>query len=356
MGTVEDLQENVHSKDDISKLESKFEVIEQKNAKEDSDDVTVLLAKYPLEPFREGSRGVFGGEFISQGLVAAWETVTGENITPHSLHAYFVKAGSSESVLRWEVLKVGDGKSFSNRLAKAYQTKSNKLVFTLLVSFTKNNDYKIRQEIYQQQLSKGEDIKSYPFPFEKTPNPLFYKYKDNLDDLMSVTHTHDLITHHIPQTSLFPEKTLDIKKVGEKELCLFAKINDDFTLARNPNKAKFLAACYISDSVFITLILCALGLSLADEKDFFRVSIDHALYFHDSNFDPREHFFVDIKFPVSSNDRSIALAHFYSLEGKLIFTVVQEFLSFLPKKMTDRLHKMSARYEQQNSNSNFAKL
>lgn len=63
------------------------------------------------EPTRFGR--IFGGQLIAQALLAANATV-GEK-PPHSLHAYFVSAGSPEEPLELAVERVRDGRSISTR-------------------------------------------------------------------------------------------------------------------------------------------------------------------------------------------------------------------------------------------------
>jgi acyl-CoA thioesterase II len=84
------------------------------------DDVLHALVLEPLghDRFRvvgEPNRfdRVFGGQTVAQALVAATATVTGK--TPHSLHAYFVAAGTPGEPLLLTVDRVRDGRSTSTR-------------------------------------------------------------------------------------------------------------------------------------------------------------------------------------------------------------------------------------------------
>ena len=52
---------------------------------------------------------VFGGQTVAQALLAASATVSGK--LPHSLHAYFVEAGTPEAPLDLVVDRVRDGRS-----------------------------------------------------------------------------------------------------------------------------------------------------------------------------------------------------------------------------------------------------
>lgn len=354
MVTLEELQRNVYDKDNISKLEAKFELIEQTS----DSRVSIYNGRYPLQPFRDDQRGVYGGEFVSQGVLAAWKTLSDPELTPHSLHGYFVKAGSNNSVVRWEVENVSDGRNFANRLLRAFQTHTDVLVFTLQVSFTKNNDGVKRREVYEEQLAKGvENIRSIPFLFQKVPNPLFYQFKDNIDSLPSIEHTHEFMTHAFTPDAFRLPKVLNHETIGSRQLGLFAKINEDPSLATDKIKSKYTAALYLSDSLFITLVMSAVGVAISEEeKNFFRVSLDHAVYFHDLNFDARDWLFIDFKFPSMGNDRALVLCNFYTLDGRLVFSVNQEFLCFFPKKIIDKSNSLHEKYLAAQNSQESAKL
>ncbi|WP_275402007.1 acyl-CoA thioesterase [Sphingomonas ginkgonis] len=62
---------------------------------------------------------VFGGQVIAQALMAAGAT-TGERL-PHSLHAYFLRAGDAAQPVSYQVERDFDGGRFSNRRVIARQ-------------------------------------------------------------------------------------------------------------------------------------------------------------------------------------------------------------------------------------------
>jgi acyl-CoA thioesterase-2 len=75
---------------------------------------------------------VFGGQVIGQALAAAGRTV-GRQRRPHSLHANFLRAGSSDTAIRYQVSTLREGRSFSTREVRACQGKD--LIFTMTASF-----------------------------------------------------------------------------------------------------------------------------------------------------------------------------------------------------------------------------
>lgn len=105
-------------------------------------DVPELLDLLDLAPLADGGfegrspvdrmRAVYGGQFLAQGLLAAGRTVP-EGRAPHSLHAYFVRAGDPAVPIRYQVDEVRDGRSFSHRHVGASQ--DGREVFRLVASF-----------------------------------------------------------------------------------------------------------------------------------------------------------------------------------------------------------------------------
>ena len=53
---------------------------------------------------------VYGGQVVAQALSAAAETVDPDYL-PHSLHAYFIRGGTSDEPIRYEVDRIRNGRS-----------------------------------------------------------------------------------------------------------------------------------------------------------------------------------------------------------------------------------------------------
>jgi len=77
------------------------------------------------------SRRVFGGQLLAQSVVAATMTVTPPAV-PHSLHAYFVRAGRPDVKFQFAVTTLRDGRSFAVRRVDALQ--DNEIVTSMTVS------------------------------------------------------------------------------------------------------------------------------------------------------------------------------------------------------------------------------
>ena len=77
---------------------------------------------------------VFGGQTFAQALLAASATVSGKEV--HSLHAYFVEAGTPEQPLDLEVERVRDGRSMSMR--RVTVTQGERPLLIAMASFHAN--------------------------------------------------------------------------------------------------------------------------------------------------------------------------------------------------------------------------
>ena len=64
---------------------------------------------------------IYGGQVIAQGLWAAFQTVD-EAFVPHSVHAYFIRGGTLDEPVRYEVDRLRNGRSFCTRAVVARQS------------------------------------------------------------------------------------------------------------------------------------------------------------------------------------------------------------------------------------------
>ena len=102
---------------------------------EDLLSVTRMGDGWYLGKRKAGGVGrVFGGQVIAQALAAAQDTVSSERVA-HSLHAYFMRAGSEDYEITFRVERDFDGGSFSTRRVIALQ--QDKPILSMTTSFQK---------------------------------------------------------------------------------------------------------------------------------------------------------------------------------------------------------------------------
>jgi len=86
---------------------------------------------------------VYGGQVVAQGLCAASATVE-SNRPIHSLHAYFIRGGTSDEPIRYEVDRIRTGRSFTTRRVVARQSEG--AILNLSCSFQVTEDQADIQE------------------------------------------------------------------------------------------------------------------------------------------------------------------------------------------------------------------
>ena len=103
------------------------------------DDFATLMALEPhgpdvfvgTSPDYDWGR-VYGGQVVAQGLWAATSTVDADHHV-HSVHAYFIRGGSSDEPIRYEVDRIRNGRSFVTRRVVARQSEG--AILNLACSF-----------------------------------------------------------------------------------------------------------------------------------------------------------------------------------------------------------------------------
>lgn len=320
----------------ISKIEERFAVIRKSD--------TEFVGKHPLQQWSPELRGTYGGEFVSQGLLAAWELVEDLAYSPHSFHSYFLAAGLDQLEMRYEVTTTSQGKNYCSRLVKCYQLHTERLCFIMMASFTRNNLIAQRKKEYAEltEQEKFHPRTKVPVEFLRTPHYLFDKYIDKIDQIPTLHHPNDIV-HAVPPEVLRASKGERFDKdAGVRQLGAFYRMHDDHSVAKDKLKARFLLLTFLSDSFYLGTLTRVLGLTLFDKLlNFFRVSLDHAVYFHDNDFDPTEWMFFDWKFVRMSNDRVLVTALIFTKDKRLIATLQQEALSILPLSVVERTHGVS---------------
>lgn len=95
------------------------------------DTFVGIAVRYPW-----GGR-LFGGQIIAQATRAAAATVAADR-PAHSLHSYFIRPGSPDEPVRYEVERLRDGRSFSTRQVVARQSAG--AILNLSISFQIEED------------------------------------------------------------------------------------------------------------------------------------------------------------------------------------------------------------------------
>ncbi len=276
-----------------------------------------LVRQLDLEPlevnlFRGQSRDlgaprVYGGQVISQALVAAERTVEGR--TPHSLHAYFLLPGDVNAPIVYQVDRVRDGRSFSARRVQAIQ--HGRPILSMIASF----------QAPEPGLEHAAAMPDVPPP-------------------ESLASFSALVERWLAEAAPVPERVAEAMRMpGAIEFRPVAPQNPLRRISGEPRQAAWFRAvdrlpddpalhrwilAYASDSMLIGAALRPHGRSWW-QPDMIVASIDHALWFHrDARVDEWLLYVMDS--PSAQSARGLARGLVFDRGGRLVASVAQEGL------------------------------
>ena len=240
---------------------------------------------------------LYGGQVLSQALKACTHTV--EERLPHSLHAYFLRAGDNRHPVIYDVENARDGGSFSSRRCVARQY--GQPILNLSASFHK------AEEGFEHQIAFPENV---PFPDEllSQPRQSLFNMKDTQVDLAT---PFEILPFTTTESALnIPEDSFWIR-------CR-EKLSDD-------PMEHYCALAFASDLGLIATSIKPHHPPIFDEN-IIAASIDHAMWFHKREFRVDEWMLYHNESPWAGNARSFARAHIYDTDKKLIASTAQEGL------------------------------
>lgn len=278
-----------------------------------SQALSNLLALLNLEKIEEGIfrgqsedlglRQVFGGQVVGQALYAAKETVPLDRLV-HSFHSYFLRPGDSQKPIVYDVETLRDGNSFSARRVAAIQ--NGKPIFYMTASF-------------QAPETGFEHQKTMP----AAPAP---------ENLKSETEIAMAFEKLLPQTlkeKFLCEKPLEIRPVvfhnpmqghvDEPVRQVWMRANGQ--MPADLRVHQYLLG-YASDFNFLPVALQPHGVGFL-EPGMQVATIDHSMWFH-RPFDMNDWLLYSVESTSASSARGFVRGEFYSREGVLVASTVQE--------------------------------
>lgn len=250
------------------------------------------------ENFRQS---LYGGQVLAQALMAACKTV--ETRKPHSMHAYFLRPGTSSEPVDYEVEDIRNGKSISSRRIVAFQ--NGQPIFNASVSFHASEPGFQHQDDFPSQIPSPEELLAI-----SASRGVAAEHKSHVDatsPFIMLPIPEDLFTStkcHAPD-ALFWIKTINpLPRLYHYQVAALAFISDIGLLAASvlPHPS----------SLF--------------EADLVAASIDHALWIHDTDFDLSEWVLCKTHSPWAGQARGFAQASLYAHNGKLLANIAQEGL------------------------------
>ncbi len=258
---------------------------------------------------RAGNR-LFGGQVLAQGLRAACRTV--EEREPHSLRAYFMRAGDSSRPVLYEVERIRDGRSFTTRRVVAIQ--QGQAIFSMDVS-----------------LQTPEDGFDHAHPMPNVPPP------EELEDDMAVVAR---LSERDPGLSPMAGRARPFEMRS-----VFPLGSDAWRLNRfwNPVWIRFAAAVDENDGALSRCLLAYASdmgmVSTAGLPHMQRqprtalqmASLDHALWIHRA-VPINEWLLFHKRTSAAQGARGLVHAELFARDGALVASVSQEGLIRLPRE------------------------
>lgn len=262
---------------------------------------------YSGESMHQPNGRVYGGQVLAQSILAMGRTVDPARL-PHSLHAYFLRAGDINQPIDFAVERLRDGGSFSARRAHAYQ--SGQAILSGIISF--------------QEDQEGRNL-SIPMPdVEKPENlPSAFDALGHIDHPVAAFWTRQSafdVRHVDSSIYLRPSKTPSTTQA------VWMKSRGPVNADQLTHRALLTYAC---DQIMLEPVLRGLGESWMSPK-LSVASLDHAMWWHrDVHVD--EWFLYVQQAPTAQGGRGLGEARVYQSDGTLVATTVQEGMIRLPQ-------------------------
>ncbi|MCP3731257.1 acyl-CoA thioesterase II [Sphingomonas sp. MG17] len=254
---------------------------------------------------------LFGGQVLAQALAAASATV---DAPPHSLHGYFLRAGSARRPVIFQVERTRDGRSFSTRRVVALQDAQP--IFHMECSFHGEEAGFEHQSTMPPGLTDPDQLPTIREAIElyRRQNP--DRYARSADERIEMILAFNLIEIRLADpTSLFTPETPATRK-------LWIRVPSASGIEDPAVHLQLLA--YLSDYWLSATVLVPHPIRLGG-SDLFMTSLDHAMWFHrPARVD--EWLLYDTDSPSASNATGLARGTIYDRSGRLVASVAQEAL------------------------------
>lgn len=252
---------------------------------------------------------VFGGQVLGQALSAAAQTVPdidGESRPVHSLHGYFLRRGKVDRPVIYQVDRIRDGRSFTTRRVVAIQ--DGHAIFSLGASFQK----------IEVGFDHQDEMPDVPGP-EGLPDEVELARRV-IDKIPSILRKQAVSERPI---EIRPVNPVNPMNPGHQPPSRATWYKTTGPLPDDPALHRYLLA-YASDFHFLTTALQPHGASWLT-PGMQVASLDHAMWFH-RPFRMDEWLLHTVESPSASGARGLVRGQFYTRDGRLVASTVQEGL------------------------------
>ncbi|MBD0321883.1 MAG: acyl-CoA thioesterase II [Aldersonia sp.] len=261
-------------------------------------DEDVFVGQHPAQV---ASR-TFGGQLVSQAIMAAGRTV-GPERPLHVVNAHFIRGGDVKQPIEYRVTRQRDGRAFANRMVSASQDGAE--LFVMLAAF---------QDWKGSGLEHAVQVPEVPYPEVLPPlGDHFVGYEDRLKTFVNALKPIDMRYANDPAWIM--------KGTGERLNHNRVWMRADGSLPDDP-LVHVATMGYSSDTTVLDSIITTHGLSWGHDR-IVAATVNHSMWFHHPfRFD--EWALYATESPVAAGSRGLATGRYFSIEGELLATVVQE--------------------------------
>ncbi|KII93408.1 hypothetical protein PLICRDRAFT_87787 [Plicaturopsis crispa FD-325 SS-3] len=262
------------------------------------------------------SRGVFGGQVISQALVSATKSVSPQ-YGLHSVHCYFLLSGSPAVPIVYYVERLREGRSYTTRSVKAVQ--SGKVIFILMCSFHKPEPW---QPSTQWAMPAG-----IPQPEECELEEVVYArraLKEGLDARLKSIFEEFSRERTTSPIAVKVAKEYAPDKEGKLSFMYWMRARD---IPKYEPAFQKCILSYLSDLYFISVSAKALGLKrygVGPEYQSMNSTLDHSIWFYKDDFDCGDWILYHIVSPRAGSGRGVVHGRVYTRTGDLVAITTQE--------------------------------
>lgn len=269
-------------------------------------DEDVFIGQHP----KQVASRTFGGQLVSQAMIAAGRTV-GPGRPVHAINAHFIRGGDVKAPIEYRVTRQRDGRAFANRIVTAYQDDHE--LFTMLAAF----------QDWTKGLEHAVAVPDVPYPDVLPPlGEHFIGYEDRLQTFVNALKPIDLRYANDPAWIM--------KGTGERLNHNRVWMRADGDLPDDP-LIHVATMAYSSDTTVLDSIITTHGLSWGHDR-IIAATVNHSMWFHRPfRFDDWALYATES--PVAAGSRGLATGRYFSIEGELLATVVQEgLIRHFPRK------------------------
>lgn len=277
------------------------------------DDLVTLLSLERIEEnlYRGQSQDlgwstVFGGQVLGQALSAAAQTVPVDRPV-HSLHAYFLRPGDVSRPIVYDVDRIRDGKSFTTRRVVAIQ--SGQAIFNLSASFQQDEP----GFEHADPMPQAPPPESLPTDQERAAR-LAGRIPPEFLRRATAERPFEMRSNDPDGDPFQPAPRPARRMVWMRTV---GRLPDDPALHR------YLLA-YASDYSFVTTSLLPHAVNILS-RGMQVASLDHVMHFHQP-FRCDEWLLYAIESPVAHGARGLVRGAFFTEDGRLVASTVQEGL------------------------------